>query len=125
MRLDRTDDVDEPLPERVRLTDPGDQPLGEVPVRADQARGEDAGAVADHLGVREVPAQRPVRPDRGDPLAADGDRTVAQVPLGPDVSTCRARTRRGRASARAPPCSTGHYFADVPSPMAGLMYSLV
>jgi hypothetical protein len=125
VRLDRAGDVDEPLPQRVRLADPGDQALGEVPVRGDQAGGEDAGAVADDLGVGEVRPQPLVRPDRGDQRAGDGDRAVAQVPVRPGREHVPGPDEKGARGGPRAPLLDRHYFEDAVSPMAGLMYSLV
>ena len=125
VRLDRADDVDEPLPERVRLADAGDQALGEVPVGADRP------------GVRmPVPSpttsasgksrrSRSVRPDRGDPLAGDRDRAVAQVPVRPGGEHVPGPDEKGARGGPRAPLLDGHYFEAALSPMAGLMYSLV
>ena len=104
---------------------PVTRPSEKCPWRADEAGGEDAGAVADHLGVREVAAQPLVRPDRGDPLAGDRDRAVAQVPVGPGGEHVPGPDEKGARGDPRAPLLHRHYFADVLSPMAGLMYSLV
>ena len=90
---------------RVGLADPRHQRLGEVPVAADEAGHEDAGAVAHHGRCRVLRAQLGERPHRGDPAARHDDGTVAHLPGGPAGEHMPGADEPDRAAAGAVPAA--------------------
>ncbi len=75
------DDRRRPLEQGEGLTHSRDQPLGEVGVGVDQARGDDAVGVSDHDGRGVGGAQVGPRTDGGDQIVHDEHGAVADVAL--------------------------------------------